>query len=83
MDVDEEKEAALLVKIKQEPGIPLEPSIRCGPFHVVWLFLYLLFYVQFVFGYCLCPSTHVEDVDDGFTVNRFQTAAISPARLDP
>ena len=80
---DDEKEAALLVKIKQEPGIVVEPLLRCGAFHVVSLFLYLFYSVQFVFGYCLCPSTLVEEVDKGFTANCFETAPISPARLDP
>lgn len=80
---DDKKEAALLVKIKQEPGIVVEPSLRCGAFHVVRLFVYHLYSVQFVFGYCFCPSTLVEEVDKGFTANCFETAPISPARLDP
>ena len=80
VDAYDEKEAALLVKGKQEP---VKPSLRCGAFHVVWLFLYLLYSVQFVFGYCLCPSTLVENVDKGFNENRFETAPLSSARLDP
>ena len=78
---DDEKEAALLVKIKQEPGIVVEPSLRCGAFHVVRLFVYHLYSVQFVFGYCLCPSTLVEDVDNGFTANNLRLHQYHPHDL--
>ena len=44
--IDDDLEAPLLVKVKQEPFVP---STRCGGFHLLCLFCVLLDSVQFEF----------------------------------
>ena len=44
--IDDDQEASLVVKVKQER---LVPSRRCGGFHLRCLFCVLLYFVQFEF----------------------------------
>jgi hypothetical protein len=79
--IDNDNEASLVVKVKQERFVP---SRRCGGFHLLCLFFVLLYSVQFKFvSWFWLSSDVVESMDKGFTESftesTFMTAPIFPA----
>ena len=78
-NVDYVKEDSMLVKIKQEPVLT---CARYGAFYLLFPCSVLLNYV--LFGFIVFFSSAVlPNVDIGFTEKEFETAPISPPRLDP